>query len=54
MEKKILGPNSVDTGPRQKNSEKNSKKIQKIKKPPSGNISSQNGMRLVEKGRKKS
>ena len=43
--KKILGPNSVHTRPRQGNSEKNSEKIQKIKKPISGNISSQNGMR---------
>ena len=45
MEKKILGPNSADTGPRQENSEKNSEKIKKIKKPISGNISRQNGMR---------
>ena len=52
-EKKNLVPNSVQTRPRQENSEKDSKKIQKIKKPPSGNISSQNGMRLAEKGRKK-
>ena len=29
-EKKILGPNSVYTGPRQKNSEKNCKKFQKF------------------------
>ena len=43
--KKILGPNSSDTGPRQENSKKNSKKIQKIKKPISGNIPIQNGMR---------
>ena len=52
-EKNILGPNFANTGPRQQNSEKNSKKIQKIKKPISGNISSQNGMRQAEKGRKK-
>ena len=52
-EKKILGPNSADTGPRQENSEKISKEIQKIKKPISGNISSQNGMRQAEKERKK-
>ena len=31
-EKKILLPNSVHTRPRQENSEKNSKKIEKIKK----------------------
>ena len=31
-EKKILGPNSADTGPRQENSEKNSKKFKKILK----------------------
>ena len=42
MEKKILGSNFADTGPRQKNSEKNSKKIRKIKKPHSGIIPSQN------------
>ena len=29
-EKNISGPNSAATGPRQENSEKNSKKIQKI------------------------
>ena len=52
-EKKILGPNSADTGPRQENSEINSKKIQKIKKPLSSNIYSQNGMTQAEKGRKK-
>ena len=32
-EKKILLPNSVHTRPRHENSEKNSKKIEKIKKP---------------------
>ena len=37
-EKKILVPNSVHTQPGQENSEKNSKKIQKIKKPLSGII----------------
>ena len=37
--KKILDPNSVHTRPRQENSEKNSEKILKIKKPLSGNIS---------------
>jgi len=43
--KKILVPNSVPTGPGQENSEKNSKKIQKINKPLSGINFSQNGMR---------
>ena len=43
--KKILVPNSVHTHPGQQNSEKNSKKIQKIKKPLPGIIFSQNGMR---------
>ena len=32
QKKKILPPNSVDSRPRQENSEKNSKKIEKIKK----------------------
>ena len=36
--KKILVPNSVQTWRRQENSEKNSKKIQKPKKPHSGII----------------
>ena len=53
MEKKILDPNSAHTWPRQENSEKNSEKIQKIKKPHSGNIFSQNGMRKAKKERKK-
>ena len=35
-EKKILGPNFVHTGPRQENSEKNSKKFQNYKKSLSG------------------
>ena len=52
-EKNILGPNNADTRPRQENSKKNSKKIQKIKKLLSRIIFSQNGMRLGEKGRKK-
>ena len=52
MEKNILGPNSADTGPRQENSEKNSKKIQKIKKPLSGYIYSRNGMRKAQKDKK--
>ena len=43
-EKKILVPNSVHPRPGQENSEKNTKKIQKIKKSLSGIISSQNGM----------
>ena len=41
---KILVPNSVRTRPGQENSENNTKKIQKINKPLSGIISSQNGM----------
>ena len=48
--KKILDPNSVHTRPRQENSEKNSEKIPKIKKPLSGNIFHQNGIRKAEKG----
>ena len=48
-EKKHLGPNSVHIGPRHGNSERNSKKM---KKPLSGNISSQTRMRQVGKGRK--
>ena len=45
-EKKILLPNSVRTRPRQENSEKKDKKIEKIKKKPlSDIIFSQNGMR---------
>ena len=44
-EKKILLPNSVQTRLEQENSDKNSKKIEKIKKPPSYIIFSQNGMR---------
>ena len=51
-EKKILVPNSIPTQPEIENSRKNSTKIQKIKKPFSGNISSQNWMRLAGKGRK--
>ena len=45
-------PNSVQTRPGQENSEKNRKKIQKIEKPRSGIIFTQNGMRLAEKARK--
>ena len=43
--KKFLLPNSVQTRLGQENSEKNSKKIEKIKKPLSVIIFSQNGMR---------
>ena len=50
---KILLPNSVQTRLGQENSEKNRKKIEKIKKPHSDIISSQNGMRQAEKKRKK-
>ena len=52
-ERKILLPNSVLTRPGQENSEKNCKKIEKIKKPLSDIIFSQNGMRQAEKERKK-
>ena len=52
-EKKNLGPNSFQSLPGQENYEKNSKKIQQIKKPLSGIIFSQNGMRQAEKERKK-
>jgi len=48
-ENKILVPNSVHTRPGQENSEKNSKKIQKIIKPLPGIIFSQKGMRLADK-----
>ena len=51
-EKKILDLNSVHTRPGQENSQ-NYKKNQKIKKPISGNILSQNGMRQAEKEKKK-
>ena len=43
--KKNFVPNSIHTWPGEENSEKNSKKIQKIEKPLSGIIFSQNGMR---------
>ena len=52
-EKKILVPNSVHTRPGQENSEKSSKKIQKIKKLYSDIISIQKGLREAEKERKK-
>ena len=42
--KKILLPNFVQTRLGQENSEKNIKKIEKIKKPHADIISSQNGM----------
>ena len=51
--KKILVPNSVHSRPGQETSEKNGKKIQKIKKPLSTIIFCQNGMRQAEKERKK-
>ena len=51
--KKNLDPNSVLTRPQQENSEKNSKKIHKTKKPHSGIIFSQNGLRQAEKEKKK-
>ena len=51
--KKILLPNSVQTQLGQENSEKNSKKIEKIKKPLSDTIFSQNGIRQAEKEKKK-
>ena len=51
--KKNLDPNSVHTRPGKENFEKNIKKNQKIKKPLSGIIFSQNGMRQAEKERKK-
>ena len=51
--KKILSPNSIHTQPGQENAEKDSKKIQKIKKPHSGIIFSENRITQAEKGRKK-
>ena len=52
-EKKILLPNFVHTRLRQENSEKISKKIEKIQKPLSAVNFSQNGMRQAEKEKKK-
>ena len=52
-EKKILLPNSVPTRPGHENSEKNSKKIEKIKKSLSGIIFSQNGDEIGRKSKKK-
>ena len=49
----ILVPHSVHTRPGQENSKKNSKKIQKIKKPLPGIIFSQNRMRQAKKQKKK-
>ena len=51
--KKNLVPNFVYTRPGKKNSEKNSKKIQKIKKSLSNIIYGQKVMRLAEKEKKK-
>ena len=51
--KKILLLNSVQTRLGQENSEKNSKKIEKIKKPLSDIIFSQNGTGQAEKEKKK-
>ena len=44
-ENKILVPNSVHTRPVKENSQKNNKKIKKIKKPLSDIIFNQNGLR---------
>ena len=44
-DKRILDPNSAHARPGGENSEKNSRKFQKIKKQLSGIIFSQNGMR---------
>ena len=52
-EKKNLVPNSVHTRPGQENSQKKSKKIQKIVKPLPGFIFSQNGMRYTKKEKTK-
>ena len=51
--KKILVLNFVHSRPGQENSEKNSKKIQKIIKPPPSIIFSQNMMRQAQKEKKK-
>ena len=52
-EKKILLQNSIHTRPGEENSEKTSKKIQKIIKPLPGIICSQYGMGQAEKVKKK-
>ena len=49
----MLVPNSVHTRPGQENSEKNSKKIQKILKRLPSNSFSQNGMRSAKKKKSK-
>ena len=51
--KKILLPNSVHARPRQENFEKNSKKIEKIEKPLSNIIFSQNGEEIGREREKK-
>ena len=51
--KRISDPNSAHTWPGGANSEKNCRKIIKIKKQLSGIISSQNGMRKDEIGRER-
>ena len=51
--KQILLPYAVHTRPGKENSDKNSKKIAKIKKPLSDIFFRQNGMRQAEKERKK-
>ena len=51
--RRILDPNCAYTRPGGESSEKNSKKIQKIKKQLSGIIFSQNEMRLDEIGRER-
>ena len=51
--KKNLVPNSVHTRLGKENSQKKSKKIQKIIKPLPGFIFSQNGMRYTEKEKTK-
>ena len=51
--KKNFVPNSVHTRPGQENSEINSKKIQKIKKPLSGIIFSETGRDRLRKREKK-
>ena len=51
--KKILVPNFVHNRPREENFEKNSKKIEKIKKPHFGIIFSQNGNEIGQEREKK-
>ena len=53
VRKKILVPNFFPTQPELENSQKNSKKFQKIKKVNSDIISIQNGLSEAEKERKK-